>query len=102
MDRNRWLYIIPCVMILFLTGKVCAASGQEVEKISLVFKNMEMKTVFKEIKAQSEYDFVYSARVLDDKIRVSLNLHDVDIKTALKACLDPLNVDFMIDGRLLP
>lgn len=98
---SRWLCLVPCLMILFHSGYTRAASGQSVTKVSLVFENVEIKRVLKEIKAQSEYDFVYSARVMDDKVRVSLNLHDVDIETALKACLDPLGVDFLINGHII-
>ena len=98
---GRWLYIVPCMIILFIAGKLSAASGQEVTKINLVFKNTEIKTVLREIKAQSEYDFVYSAEVMNDKERVSLDVQNVDVETALKAFLDPLGIDFQIKDKII-
>lgn len=98
---GRWMCIVPCMMILFSTGKLCAVSGQEVAKLNLMFKNAEIKTILREIKAQSEYDFVYSATVLDDKAKVSLDVRDADVKTVLKVLLDPLKVDFVINGKII-
>lgn len=98
--RKRW-YILQCIMILFCSGQLCAASTQKIDKVSLSCKSAEIKTILKSIKDQTKFDFVYNAAEINDKSKVSLNLQNVDIKTALKACLDPLGVDFIIQDKII-
>ena len=98
--RQGW-YVLQCIVILFCSGRLCAASTQQITKVSLSYQSAEIKTVLKSIKAQTEFDFVYNAREIDDKSKVSLNLQNVDIRTALKACLDPVGVDFIIQNKII-
>lgn len=94
-------YILQCIVFLFCSGRLCAASTQQITKVSLSYESADIKTVLKSIKAQTEFDFVYNAREIDDRSKVSLNLQNVDIQTALKACLDPIGVDFIIQDKII-
>ncbi|MEG2278288.1 MAG: hypothetical protein RSC80_10785, partial [Odoribacter sp.] len=60
---GKWLSITQClcVLILFGSDKLCAASTQQVARINLNVEQVEIRTVLKEIKAQTEFDFVYNA-----------------------------------------
>ncbi|MEG2228634.1 MAG: SusC/RagA family TonB-linked outer membrane protein [Odoribacter sp.] len=100
---GKWLSITQClcVLILFGSDKLCAASTQQVARINLNVEQVEIRTVLKEIKAQTEFDFVYNAREINDQSKVSLKLNDVDIETALKACFSHLAVDFIIKDKMI-
>lgn len=97
----RGLYILHCLMILFSSGRLCAASTQHVVKVNLFFESTEIKNVLKEIKEQTKLDFVYNAREINDKDKISLKLQDVDIQTALKTFLTPLGIDFVIQDKII-
>lgn len=100
---GKWLGIVLCigVLVLVCTDTLCAATGQQLARINLSFEGAEIKSVLKEIKAQTEFDFIYNAREINDKSRVSVSLKDADIQTALKACFDQLGVDFVIQDKII-
>lgn len=95
------LYIIQCLLIMFSSGRLCAASTQHLVKVSLSFESTEIKNVLKEIKAQTKFDFVYNAREINDRNKISLKLKDVDIRSALKTFLEPLDIDFVIQDKII-
>lgn len=100
---NRWLYItlFMCVLNLVVTDRLCAASEQQLKRVNLNMQDVEVKTVLKEIKAQTEFDFVYNAREINDKSKVSVDLQNVTLSVALKACFDRLGVDFIIKDNII-
>lgn len=87
-------------LIAGLTILPAGASGQK-GKLNLLFENTNLKEVLNEIKVQSQFDFIYNAKEIDASQQVSLNLKNVDIETALKTCLDKLNVDFIIKDKMI-
>lgn len=100
---NGWLYIVLFMCMLNVTGteKLCAASEQQLKRVSLNMQDVEIKAVLKEIKAQTQLDFVYNASEVNDRSRVSLELQNVDLHTALKTCFDQLKVDFVIKDNII-
>lgn len=102
-SSGRWFYTMVCldVIFLFCSGRVCAASGQQAERVNLSFEGAEIRTILEEIKAQTEFDFVYNAGEVNDRAKVTVHLKNADIQTALKACLEKLNVDFVIQDKII-
>lgn len=99
--KIRYKLFIQCLLLLFASGKLSATSAQQVIKVSLSFESTEIKNILKEIKEQTKFDFVYNAGEINDESKVSLDLQNVDIRTALKTCLDPLGVDFVIQDKII-
>ena len=93
--------LVLCFMLCVVTQSLCAATGQILTRLNLAFKGTEIRDVLREIKVQTQYDFVYNAREINDQQRISVDLKDADIQTALKACLDQLNVDFIIKDKII-
>ena len=100
---SRWLGTAVCTIVLILLGSGIsnASAGQQVDKVNLDVYNTEVKEVLKKIKAQTAFDFVYNAQEINDEARISVKVQDADIRTALKACLDHLNVDFVIQDKII-
>ena len=100
---SRWLGTAVCTMVLILLGSgISSASvAQQVGRVSLDIQDREVKEVLKEIKTQTEFDFVYNAQEINDQARISVRVQDADIHTALKACLDQLNVGFVIQDKII-
>lgn len=100
---GKWLCIVQvvCVLLLLGTDNLCAASEQQLAKVNLNVERTEIKNVLKEIKVQTEFDFVYNANEINDQSKVSLKLQNVDLETALKACFDQLGVDFVIKDKII-
>ena len=100
---GKWMGVVQmmCILILFNMNPLCAATGQQLKKINLSFESTEIRNVLKAIKAQTEFDFVYNARDINDRSKISLDLQDVDLQTALKACFEKLNIDYIIKDKII-
>lgn len=74
--------------LLLLVGllQVSAKSFSQ-QKITLSEYQAPLKKVFKELRKQSGYDFVYSNSVLNKATLVTVNLKDASLKEAIEQCL---------------
>lgn len=98
---HQKLFALLCIALLLFSTHVSAKSVEQTEKISLSFKNTEVRTILKSIKQQTDYDLVYNAKEINDKIKVSVNVANADIQRALHAVLDQLNINFSIENRII-
>jgi len=78
-----------------------ASVAQQLTKVNLSKQNAEVRDILKEIKAQTSFDFVYNAREIDDKEKISVDVRDADLATALRVCLESLDVDFVIQDKII-
>lgn len=100
--QKRFFSVITCLLIFFLTGTSNQVSAQSNVRINLSLKNTDLKTVLKEIKAQTQLDFVYNAQEISDKTRIPLIvIENAGIQTALESCLEPLGIDFVIQDKII-
>lgn len=70
-------------------------------KLNLSFKNADLPTILKEIKKQSNYDFMYNAKDFDADQKISLDLKNVTLDTALKECLKPFKLTYIIKDKII-
>ncbi len=102
-DKTYWSRRLCTMLCTVLLGSsfAHASVAQQFAKVNLNRRNAEVREVLKEIKAQTEFDFVYNALEINDKARISVDVHDADLNTALRACLESLNVDFVIQDKII-
>lgn len=98
---HRKLFAILCTALLLTTTHLSAEPLLQAERVSLSFKNAEIRTVLKSIKKQTNYDFFYNAKEVNDKTKVSVNVTDVDVRRALHAVLDQSDIDFSIENKII-
>lgn len=98
---HRKLFAILCTALMFASAHLSAEPLLQSERVSLSFKNAELKTVLKSIKQQTNYDLVYNAREVNDKTKVSVNVTNLDVRRALHIVLDELNIDFNIENKII-
>lgn len=97
---GRWLCTMVCTVLLG-SSFANASAGQQLTRVNLSKQNAEIGEILKEIKAQTEFDFVYNAREIDDKLRVSVDVRNAGLEEALRLCLESLNVDFIIQDKII-
>lgn len=96
----RWL--CAAVYVLLLGSSFAHASvAQQLTKVNLSRQNAEVRDILKEIKAQTVFDFVYNAREIDDRAKISVDIRDADLDVALRICLESLDIDFVIQDRII-
>ncbi|HEY8398363.1 MAG TPA: STN domain-containing protein, partial [Flavihumibacter sp.] len=56
------------------------------QRISLTVKNASIEKVFREIRRQSGYNFVYTKQLLQDARKVNLHVENAPLEKALAEC----------------
>nr|WP_306448338.1 SusC/RagA family TonB-linked outer membrane protein [Odoribacter splanchnicus] len=96
----RWLCSV--VYVLLLGSSFAHASvAQQLTKVNLSRQNAEVRDILKEIKAQTAFDFVYNAREIDDRMKISVDIRDAGLDAALRICLEGLDIDFVIQDKII-
>ncbi|MBN9383819.1 MAG: SusC/RagA family TonB-linked outer membrane protein [Chitinophagaceae bacterium] len=84
------LFIVACLHV--------SASGIA-QNITLSVKNKSLQVVFKEIRRQSGYQFFYNQSVLEKTSPITMDVKNVSIEEALKACFKDQVVTYEIIGK---
>ncbi len=84
---------------IILIALVQVSAAGFAQKISLSEKNSTLQKVFKELRAQSGYDFVYSETLLEQARPVAIHLTDASIEDALKAIFDQQPLYYNIQDK---
>ncbi len=84
-SRNCLLMMKLTAMIL-LAACLAASAGGNAQRITLSEKKAPLEKIFAEIKRQTGYAFLYSTEVLRQARRVDVEVRNVTLHQALKAC----------------
>lgn len=101
---NFYKFIL-CMKLIFTISLICTIQSYagiyaQDSKISLEMSDTELKSVFKEIKKQSDFDFVYNEEI-DDKKNVSINIKDASIDEVMDDCLKNHNYNYEINNKII-
>src|SRR5690606_28020028 len=69
------------------------------QRLTFSYKNVGLDQVLNHIKKSTGYDFLYNSKLLTNRQKISVNVKDADLGTALKSCLDPYQLTFEIHDK---
>jgi len=89
------------LLLLFVTALNVLAddSYSQNTKVSLDLRNVPMAKVLSSIEEQSDYYFLFNARLVDVNRNVSIKAENEKISDVLRSMLKDENVDFFVYGR---
>ena len=70
-------------------------------KLNLSFKDASLAHILKEIKKQTQFDFMYNAQEIDTEQKLSVELKNVSLDSALKVCLNPFKLTYVIKDKII-
>ena len=85
------------VMVLLLPAYVMADDV----KVKLSFQDAALPVILKEIKQQTGYDFMYNAQEIDVNKKISVELNNVPLDSALQVCLKPYGLTYIMKGKII-
>ncbi|MEJ2883247.1 SusC/RagA family TonB-linked outer membrane protein [Pedobacter sp. GR22-6] len=88
-----------CILLLLTLLQVSAAGFAQ--KISLSKKNISLQQLFKEIKSQSGYDFLYEPQEIKNAKRITINVNNADLKAVLDQVFAVQTLDYTIDQKTI-
>jgi TonB-linked SusC/RagA family outer membrane protein len=90
------LRIMKLTAIILLSACLTASAKGFSQTITLSEKNAPLEKVFKEIKKQTGYNFLYTLEQLDQAGKVNVELRNATLQQALTQCLGNTNLTYTI------
>ncbi|MEO9020776.1 MAG: SusC/RagA family TonB-linked outer membrane protein [Ginsengibacter sp.] len=90
--------LLVVIMFAFCVQISAKSYGQ---KVSLDLKNVEIKTVLKEIRKQTGYLFFYKSEELENARKISINVSNSDVSDVMKKVLEKTPFSFQIIDRTI-
>lgn len=98
--RVRLISRIMRLATIFIFGIMMQVSASSLaQKITLKKRNADLETVFKNIREQSGYDFIYNMKLMEKALPVTLNLTEVSVAEAVKACFANQVLTYSIEDK---
>ncbi|RQP13305.1 MAG: SusC/RagA family TonB-linked outer membrane protein, partial [Parapedobacter sp.] len=94
----RVLLIMKLSLLLLLLAFMQAYAEANAQEVSIRVKNAPLKSVFKLLKKQTGYDFLYASEDLNQAGTVTLDLKDKQLTAVIEACLKNQSLDYEIQN----
>lgn len=96
------LLLIMRLIILFITAGLLQVNASGfAQRISLTEHNTSLKTIIKKIRAQSGYDFIGDADLINNAKPITISVKGVSLEEALNACFSTSEISYSIDNRIV-
>ncbi len=100
-QRSKLLMTMKLTIILWVLGCLQVQAGGYAQNVSLSRKNAALTEVFKIIRKQTGYSFLYNDRTLSKAKKVTVDLRDVTLEEALQACFKEQPLTWSIENRTI-
>jgi len=97
----KFLLIMKLTTFLLIVSLLQVSAASLAQKITLNEKNASLEDVFKEIKKQTGYDFVYTGKLIAKANPVTVQLDQATVDEALRACFVNQPLDYTIDEKTI-
>lgn len=87
--------------VLMLAACLQVSAGAFGQKVTLVDKNVPLRDVFKEIRKQTDYNFIYSNKTIRQATAVTLNLRNATVKEALDSIFTGQPLTYAIEDGVI-
>ncbi|SMD10347.1 SusC/RagA family TonB-linked outer membrane protein [Pedobacter nyackensis] len=99
--KYKLLIVMKLTAILLLIGTMHLSAASYSQSVTVSRKNTTLETVFRDIKKQTGYLFFYSGKVNLNRQMLNVELKNVPLEEALKACLTDQNLTFNIVDKTI-
>jgi TonB-linked SusC/RagA family outer membrane protein len=99
--KYKLLIVMKLTAILLLIGTMHLAAASYSQNVTVSRKNTTLETVFKDIKQQTGYLFFYSGKVNLKRQTLNVELKNVPLEDALRACLSDQNLTYNIVDKTI-
>ena len=100
---RKSLLIMKLTLVLLITTclQLSFAAEAYTQKISLSKKNSPLVEIFKEIRRQSGYDFIYSTELINKGKDVNIRVSNVPLESVLDKCFSGQPFTYTIESRTI-
>jgi TonB-linked SusC/RagA family outer membrane protein len=87
--------------VILLASLLQVSASTFAQKITLNKKNIQLESVFREIRTLTGYDFFYDAKIIPKNKLVDISLNNADINEALRSVLAGSSLTYSIQGKIV-
>src|SRR6187551_2304895 len=98
---KKLLRIMKITAIILLSACLTASAKGFTQTITLSEKNASLEKVFKEIKKQTGYNFLYTLEQLNEVGKVNIELRNATLQEALTECLKNKSLTYTIVEKMV-
>jgi len=98
---TKTLLIMKFTAILVLVACLQSQGRGFAQTITLTLKNTPLEKVFKEVKKQTGYTFIYTREQLERTVNVSLEVKGASLQQVLDDCFRTQPVTYTVEGRFI-
>jgi len=96
---QKILLIMRVTTFLLLAAMMQVSATTLAQRVTINQKNANLTDVFKAIRTQTGYDFIYDQDLISKSIPVSINVTNTTLSEALKRCLSNQSLTFTIENK---
>ena len=103
-DGHVWpklAHVMQLTAIILFAACLQVSAGAFAQKITLNENNVPLQKVFKEIRKQAGYSFIYAKEDIKKASRVTLHLKDANIRDVLARCFAGQPLSFLIKDEII-
>ncbi|MEN0052669.1 MAG: TonB-dependent receptor [Mucilaginibacter sp.] len=99
--KRKIVMRINLVIILITSAFLHVSASSYAQKITLSKNNARLVSIIKDIQAQSEYDFVYSSRLIKNAHNVNVTVNNASLKDVLDLCFKDQPFTYVIENKTI-
>ncbi len=88
--------IMKLTILLLTFGCLQVSAAAFSQRVTLSYRNVPLEKIFKEVRKQTGYLFLYNNELLQDAGKVSIQVTDVPLEKALKICFEGQAVTYTL------
>ena len=97
----KMLVIMKLTTILLLVATLQLSATGYAQRITITQSNVSLKSLFKEIEKQSDYQFFYKEKLLKDAKTVNIRVTDASIEEVLAICLNQQPLTYSLIDKII-
>ncbi|WP_164109927.1 MULTISPECIES: TonB-dependent receptor [Sphingobacterium] len=98
-NLNKWMMRIKITGLLILFAFLQAGYSAHGQKISIQAESISITSLFREVKKQSGYDFVYTNNLIKSAKPIHIDVRNIALKDVLDMCLADQPFDYVLQNR---
>src|ERR1051325_3778942 len=95
--KNKFLLIMKLVVVLLIAGILQVSATTKAQNVTLSVKDASLKKVFRELRQQTGYNFLYNSEMMNKTTPVSLSVKNLPFNQVLEKCFSNQPVTYVID-----
>jgi len=98
---SKMILTMRLTTLIILATFLQVSASSVAQQITLNRKNTSIKTILKDIRIQSGYDFFYDGKLLTDNTKLTIVVEHASIDETLKSLFKGLPYTYSIDGKIV-